>query len=537
MTLPFRRLAAPLCALALLAAACGGGDDDGKKVLGGDDDTTKTTEKSSDDGDDGGGGAVNSLDEVESAVIQIVAKGTFAQPSEAAAYEEVSQAGSGSGFIIDQSGLAVTNNHVVTGAASLEVYISGEDDPVNAKILGVSECDDLAVIDLDGDGYPYLDWYDDEIDTGLDIHVAGFPLGDPEFTLVRGIVAKAEADGETQWSSVDSVIQHDAEAQPGNSGGPIITEDAKIVGVHFMSFDAGTGTTQKFGISAEIAQPAVETMSGGEDVLSLGVNGQAIYDEESGLAGIWVASVKSGGPASEAGIQGGDIIERVEGLPMATDGTMKDYCDVLQTHESDDVLSVQVLRFEDGTRYRGEFNGDEMEPFETIADQVEETSGSTLPAGSSYSQYVPVTDDSGVLQVEVPAEWADVQGSAMVLDDGSEYPQIIASTDLASYTQTYDVPGVEFVAVVGGGVTTTDMLDALTPAECTSAGRQPYDDGLYAGEMEFFEGCAGGGTQVVTIAAQPAGGEFMAILRVQIVSDADVEALDHVIQTFQVAAG
>lgn len=525
----FRMFAAFLVA-ALLAAACGGGGDDGDDATdGGDDDSTSETADT--------GGAVSGLEDVESAVVQIIAKGTFAQPSEAAAYEEVSTAGSGSGFIIDPSGIAVTNNHVVTGAASLEVHVSGEDDPVNAKILGVSECDDLAVIDLDGEDYPYLEWYDGEIDTGLDISVAGFPLGDPEFTLVSGIVAKAEADGETQWSSVDSVIQHDAEAQPGNSGGPIVTEDGQVVGIHFMSFDAGTGTTQKFGISAELARPAVETMQGGEDVLSLGVNGQAILDEEAGLAGIWVASVKSGGPASEAGIQGGDIIERVEGLPMATDGTMKDYCDVLQTHESDDVLSVQVLRFEDGTRYRGEFNGDELAPYESLAGEVEDQTQGALPQGSAYSEYALVTDNSEQLQVEVPAEWSDVDGKPLTLDDGTRIgPQIVASTDLATYRASYDVPGVEFAAAGSEqGFTVPQLLDAVGPSgDCTSTGREDYDDGLYVGQIEFWEGCGGSGAQVVTIAAEPQGGEFIAILFIQLVSDADLDALDRIIQTFRV---
>jgi len=531
MTLPLRRLAAPLCALALVATACGGGGD--KNVLGGDK-TGKTTQGG--DSGNSGAGQVGSLSDVEGAVIQIVAKGTFAQPSDAAAYEEVSQAGSGSGFIVDPSGIAVTNNHVVTGAASLEVFVSGKDDPVNAKVLGVSECDDLAVIDLEGDGYPYFGWYDGTIDTGLEIQVAGFPLGDPEFTLVRGIVAKAEADGETQWSSVDSVIQHDADAQPGNSGGPIVTNDGEVVGIHFMSNDPGTGTTQKFGISAELAQPVVETLQGGEDLLSMGVNGQAINDPESGITGIWVASVKSGGPAAEAGIEGGDIIERVEGLPMATDGTMKDYCDVLQTHDATDVLSVQVLRFADGTRYRGELNGDPLEPVESIGSQVEGDTGATLPSSRGYSSYVPVNDDSGTLQVEVPAEWSDVQGAALTLDDGTELPQILASTDLQAYSSSYGVPGMEFVAIVGGGATTSDMLDTIGPSDCTSSGRQPYDDGLYTGEMEGWS-CAGGAAQVVTIAAEPAGKEFMAVLLVQIVSEADLEALDHIIQTFQVVTG
>jgi len=527
MTFPIRRLAAPLCALALVATACGGS---GKKVLG--DDTAKTTQ--------GGGasGAVSTLSEVDGAVVQIVAKGTFAQPSDVAAYEEVSGAGSGSGFIIDPSGIAVTNNHVVTGAASLEIYVSGRDDPVNAKVLGVSECDDLAVIDLEGDGYPYLDWYDGPISAGLEIQVAGFPLGDPEFTLVRGIIAKTEADGENQWSSVDSVIQHDADAQPGDSGGPIVTSDGKVVGVHFMSTDFGTGTTQKFGISAELAQPVVEELRDGNDVLSLGINGLAISDTQSGITGIWVSSVKSGGPAAEAGIQGGDIIERVEGLPIATDGTKKDYCNVLQTHDPSDVLSVQVLRFADGTRYRGEFNGKALEPFESIGSQVEGGTGATLPSSSGYSSYVSVTDDSGVLGVKVPAEWSDVQGSALTLDDGTTLPQILASSDLATYESSYSIPGMEFVALVGGGTTPDSMLDAIGPSdECTSDGREDYDDGLYAGRIEYWVSCGGSGTQVVTIAAEPAGGEFLAVLFVQIVSDADLDALDQIVQTFQVITG
>lgn len=528
MTTRLRNLAAITFVFALLGAACGGG--------GGDDDADAKGGKGSDKSEQGSGG-VSKLEDVETAVVQIIAKGTFAQPSDASAYEEVSQAGSGSGFIIDPSGIAVTNNHVVTGAATLEVHVAGKDDPVNAKILGVSECDDLAVIDLDGDGYPYLDWYDGEIDTGLEIQVAGFPLGDPEFTLVRGIVAKAKADGETQWSSVDSVIQHDADAQPGNSGGPIVTGDGKVVGVHFMSNDPGTGTTQKFGISAELAKPAVAQMRKGEDVLSLGVNGQAIYDEESGLAGIWVASVKSGSPAGKAGIEGGDIIERIEGLPMATDGTMKDYCDVLQTHEPSDVLSVQVLRFADGTRYRGEFNGDELAPYESIASDVESQGGGALPSGSSYSGYTAISDDSGMLEVEVPAEWSDVQGTPLVLDDGTEIgPQIIAAANLQQYSGRYDVPGMEFAAAGSDqGFTTTALLDAVGPsADCTSAGRDQYDDGLYSGEMEVWQSCGGTNAQVVTIAAQPAGGEFIVVLFVQVVSQADLDALDHIIQTFRV---
>ena len=97
-------------------------------------------------------------DEVQPAVVQIVAQGTFRDPEIGFA----DGSGLGSGFIISPDGLAVTNNHVVAGAATLEVYVGGElDESYNATILGVSECNDLALIDINADeDLPYLEWYD-----------------------------------------------------------------------------------------------------------------------------------------------------------------------------------------------------------------------------------------------------------------------------------------------------------------------------------------------------------------------------------------
>ena len=150
-------------------------------------------------------GAVTSYQDARGAVIQIEAQGTFVDPE----WGEYSGAGRGSGFIIDPSGIAVTNNHVVTGAAKLQVWIGGDTSKsYNARVLGVSECSDLAIIDIDGDGFPYLEWYDAPVQVGLDVYTAGFPLGDPEYTLTKGIVSKENADGETTWASVETVIMH-----------------------------------------------------------------------------------------------------------------------------------------------------------------------------------------------------------------------------------------------------------------------------------------------------------------------------------------
>jgi serine protease Do len=203
--------------------------------------------------------------------------------------------------VIDPSGLAVTNNHVVTGAALLKVWVGGESDPRNARVLGVSECADLAVIDIDGDGYPYLRWYDGDIQVGMDMYVAGYPLGDPEFTLTRGIVSKDEAGGETSWASVESTLEYDATTNPGNSGGPVITPDAAVIGVHFAG---NSQTRQAFGIAAQYARGVIDELQFGRDVDSIGVNGQAVVSDDGSLTGIWVSSVKSGSPADRAGLRG-----------------------------------------------------------------------------------------------------------------------------------------------------------------------------------------------------------------------------------------
>ena len=84
--------------------------------------------------DDTAKNAVNSIEEAKSATIQVEAQGSFVDPEFG---ELLNTAGRGSGFIIDPSGIAVTNNHVVTGSALIKVWVGGSTKPLNARILGV----------------------------------------------------------------------------------------------------------------------------------------------------------------------------------------------------------------------------------------------------------------------------------------------------------------------------------------------------------------------------------------------------------------
>src|SRR5512145_836418 len=141
--------------------------------------------------------AISSLEDVKDATVYIVVEGSWREPEGL----EQNVGYIGSGFIIDPSGIAVTNNHVVTGAALVKVYVGDEDEPRSAKVLGVSECSDLAVIDIEGDGYPYFEWSEQEVKEGTKVYAVGYPGG--LYTLTDGIISATGVSGRTVWSSVD----------------------------------------------------------------------------------------------------------------------------------------------------------------------------------------------------------------------------------------------------------------------------------------------------------------------------------------------
>ena len=70
------------------------------------------------------------------------------------------------------------------------------------------------MIQIDGADFPYLSFSHDTLKVGTDVYAAGYPLGDPEFTLTRGIISKAQTNGKTNWASVNNVLEHDATINP-----------------------------------------------------------------------------------------------------------------------------------------------------------------------------------------------------------------------------------------------------------------------------------------------------------------------------------
>jgi serine protease Do len=493
-------------------------------------------------------GMVTNLTDLKKATIQIEAVGTFIDPQFGVM---ANQAGLGSGFIIDPSGIAVTNNHVVTGAALLKVWVGGDTTKVyNAKILGVSECSDLAVIDIEGDGFSYLPWYNGTANVGLEVYAAGYPLGDPEFTMTKGIVSKAKTNGDTSWASVDSVIEHTSTINPGNSGGPLVDANANVVGINYAG---SSSTNQYFAIDRGTALPVIDQLRTGVDVDSIGINGEAVASEDGSLTGVWVSSVKSGSPADLTGVKAGDIITKLENLTLASDGTLKDYCDILRTHGSDATLAMEILRWDSQQVLDGQLNGRMLEVSYSLGTPTAESSateasptqtGGALPANCQASETTGFNncwDNTNNISVDVPNYWTDVNGSKWVFNDQNIGVALSAAPSLSDYEAYYDVEGMFFgasdtFAQWGGYVEFLDAYAAPYKKDCTLVGRYDYNDGVYRGKYDQYTNCGGSaGYDTYLLSAVDIVDPTSKIILVEItIKSGDTSIVDHIWGTFYV---
>jgi len=479
-------------------------------------------------------GLVASLDTVKDATIQIEAQGTFLDPQVGLL---VNAAGRGSGFIIDPSGIAVTNNHVVTGAALLKVWVGGDKNKVyNARVLGASECSDLAVIKIDGADFPYMEWYGDTPKVGLEVYAAGYPLGDPEFTLTKGIVSKANADGRSSWSSVGSVLEHDARINPGNSGGPLVSSTGQVVGINY----ANNASNQFFAIARNEADRLLNELKDGKDVNSIGVNGMAVMSEDQTLTGVWVSSVKSGSPADKSGVKAGDIIVELEGLVLSTDGTMADYCQILRSHEPEDTLSMAILRWQTQEILEGQLNGRDLVVTATYGQ--DQQASEDIPQDTGDSDNVIVADDYDVIAMYAPADW-EYDGSPWESTwtiGRTEYDffaqTLTISPDVQAYYERWDMPGLTISTSVDwgnlGGY--ANLLEGIQSAysDCKPNGSYKYEDGTYEGQMQLYAKC-GSNSNALVLAARPVVNpqSYLVLVQLQYNTQEEFDLLDALFST------
>jgi hypothetical protein len=160
--------------------------------------------------------------------------------------------------------------------------------------------------------------------------------------------------------------------------------------------------------------------------------------------------------------------------------------------------------------------------------------GAVLAAAPAYA-YIVRTDASGVLAVEVPTSWADVQTAGIAGDDGATYPQIVAARNVAAYLQGYDAPGESVTVDASGATTAGDWLTSSDlSADCASDGRVPFEDGVFQGVLQVWHTCRVALGVVAVVAVTPTGNPLSLRIVVQAATTADLAVIDHALKTFTV---
>ncbi len=266
---------------------------------------------------------------------------------------DTQEAGSGTGFIIDDQGHIVTNWHVVDGGDEFSVvFADGTSRP--ATLVGADEISDLAVVKVEGDVPAVVSLGDsDALQPGQSVLAIGSPLGTFTNTVTEGIVS-ALGRNLPEVGFYTNLIQHDAAINPGNSGGPLFNLAGEVVGVNTLGITEGASGVSAQGLffaipSNTVKEIAAKLIADGEVIYPyLGIEGPVAVTEqiasENDLPvdhGVYLQGVAAGGPAADAGLRVGDILLGLDGQEINAENTLTE---VLFAHQPGETVTVTVQR-------------------------------------------------------------------------------------------------------------------------------------------------------------------------------------------------
>ena len=256
---------------------------------------------------------------------------------------------SGSGFLVDDDGSILTNQHVIDDSEEVDVRFGEDGDPVDARVTGTDPSTDLALLKIDSDdidGRPLRPGSSSDVGVGEPVIAIGSPFG-LRGTVTAGIVSGLEREIRSpNGFTIDEVVQTDAAINPGNSGGPLIDERGRVIGVNAQIASSGNRSNSGvgFAIPIDTAKEVIPELrrSGEVKRAYLGVSSADVDPDvarELSLPtdrGALVQSVVRGGPADDAGLRGGerrtdsglaaggDLIVKVDDREIADPGELAD---------------------------------------------------------------------------------------------------------------------------------------------------------------------------------------------------------------------
>ncbi len=274
------------------------------------------------------------------------------------------ESGSGTGFIIGESGIIVTNYHVVENASKLVVTLSNNSQ-WPGKLIGADPNNDLAIVRIQApvDSYDILEFSNsNDIVVGQKVLALGNPFGLRQ-TLTTGIIsALGRTIAAKNGRKIEGIIQTDAAINPGNSGGPLLDSEGKVIGIN----TAIIGSAGSVGIG--FAVPSNTALRILPDLLEYGYVRRpwlgiepipTVYLRRIGIDvpdGLLIARVVIGASADQAGLRGatrtvkvgrykvpwgGDIITHINGSPVFT---MEDLAQQIETRKSGDEVTISYIR-------------------------------------------------------------------------------------------------------------------------------------------------------------------------------------------------
>ena len=265
-----------------------------------------------------------------------------------------SSAVSGSGFIVSPDGYILTNYHVIEyaykGNYAITVMLH-DGTRYEASIVGVEDCNDIAVLKIDASGLDPVTFGDsDKLSVGDDVYAVGNPLGELEFSMTTGHVSALDRLITTDESSeAINMFQIDAAVNSGNSGGPVYNANGEVVGIVTAKYSdtgvEGLGFAIPINDAAKIANDLItKGYVTGKAYMGVSIDERynSMYSQYYNMPiGAFVKSVESGSCAESAGIQAGDIITRLGDVEITGYSDLKQ---AIKQYSAGDSAELELYR-------------------------------------------------------------------------------------------------------------------------------------------------------------------------------------------------
>jgi len=254
--------------------------------------------------------------------------------------------GSGSGFVLDEEGNILTNQHVVEDADEVRVRIGEADELVPARVMGTDAGSDLAVVKVDPKkvegGLEPLDLgSSDDVEVGQPAVAIGSPFG-LRGSLTTGVISALDRPIRAPNNfTIDGALQTDAAINPGNSGGPLLDSRGRVIGINAqIATDSQANSGVGFAVPVDTAKEVIPELRRGEKV-ERAYLGVSTTDAPNGDPGALVVDIRPGSPAGEAGFERGDLITGVAGEEV---GESADVAEVVTSKRPGERVEVTVRR-------------------------------------------------------------------------------------------------------------------------------------------------------------------------------------------------